>query len=46
MVMDAATHFAQLLAFETDCWDTHDAIARGQRDYVLLDVRSPDLYAR
>jgi len=43
--MDAATHFARLLEFETDCWDTHAAITHGSRDFVLLDVRSPELYA-
>lgn len=44
---EAATgHFASLLRFETDCWDVHDAISRGAQDFVLLDVRSPDLYER
>lgn len=42
---DAADHFAALLAFETDCWDVHDAFARDVVDFVLLDVRSPDLFA-
>jgi rhodanese-related sulfurtransferase len=41
----ALRHFSHLLEFETDCWDTHDALARGA-DFVLLDVRSPELYAR
>ncbi len=40
----ARTHFEALLAFETDCWDVHDAITTGRQDFVLLDVRSPDLY--
>jgi rhodanese-related sulfurtransferase len=43
--MDAVTHFARLLEFETDCWDTHAALAQGPTDFVLLDVRSPELYA-
>ena len=42
---DAATHFAQEFAFETDCWDVHDALSRGVQDFVLLDVRSAALYA-
>ncbi|AYY15461.1 rhodanese-like domain-containing protein [Actinobacteria bacterium YIM 96077] len=42
---DAEAHFAGLLAFETDCWDVHDAMSRGVADFVLLDVRSPDLFA-
>jgi 3-mercaptopyruvate sulfurtransferase SseA len=41
---DAAAHFASLLAFETDCWDVHDAMSRGVQDFVLLDVRSPELF--
>jgi rhodanese-related sulfurtransferase len=41
----AEAHFAAELTFETDCWDTHDALAQGA-DFVLLDVRSPALFAR
>jgi rhodanese-related sulfurtransferase len=40
----AREHFASQFAFETDCWDVHDALERGA-DFVLLDVRSPTLYA-
>lgn len=42
----ALAHFAAAFAFETDCWDVHDALARGQQDFVLLDVRSHDLYRK
>ncbi|MCB1004271.1 MAG: rhodanese-like domain-containing protein [Acidimicrobiales bacterium] len=41
----ALAHFEALLAFETDCWDVHHAMTSGEQDFVLLDVRSPDLYA-
>jgi rhodanese-related sulfurtransferase len=41
----AFEHFSADLTFETDCWDVHDALAR-EPDFVLIDVRSPDLYAR
>ncbi|PZF83123.1 rhodanese-like domain-containing protein [Jiangella anatolica] len=41
----AAAHFAALLAYETDCWDVHHALTTGTADFVLLDVRSPELYA-
>ena len=46
----AAAHFAALLALETDCWDVHEALrlargADGASGFVLLDVRSPDLFA-
>lgn len=41
----AKARFAAELAFETDCWDVHDALSTGA-DFVLLDVRSPALFAR
>lgn len=41
----AAEHFARKLAFETDCSDVHAAFASGKVDFVLLDVRSPALFA-
>ena len=36
---EAEAHFARRLAFETDCWDVHDALLNGARDFVVLDVR-------
>lgn len=42
---DAVNHFAAAFAFETDCWDVHEALA-GEPDFVLLDVRSVEDYAR
>jgi rhodanese-related sulfurtransferase len=41
----ALAHFEGAFRFETDCWDVHDAISNGRQDFVLVDVRSPDLYA-
>lgn len=41
----ALAHFDASLRFETDCWDVHDALASGTPDFVLLDVRSPELFA-
>lgn len=41
----AKAHFAAQFAFETDCWDVHDALAKGS-DFVLLDVRSPAMFAK
>ncbi|CAM2186391.1 Rhodanese domain-containing protein [Burkholderia latens] len=41
----ALAHFEASLRFETDCWDTHDALASGAPDFVLLDVRSPEQFA-
>lgn len=31
-------HYQQRLRFETDCADVHDAITRGDADFVLLHV--------
>lgn len=41
---EAEAHFAAEFAFETDCWDVHASLAEGA-DFVLLDVRSPALFA-
>ncbi|TYC55676.1 rhodanese-like domain-containing protein [Rhodobacterales bacterium] len=41
----AREHFAAEFTFETDCWDVHDAL-RGEPGFVLLDVRSPALFAK
>lgn len=42
----ALVHFSSAFSYETDCADVHQAFASGQPDFVLLDVRSPELYAR
>jgi rhodanese-related sulfurtransferase len=42
---DAARHFESQLAFETDCWDVHEALKHKESGFVVLDVRSPTLYA-
>ena len=44
--VDALAHFESSLAFETDCWDVHDAISAGRQDFVLLDVRGTEKYAQ
>jgi rhodanese-related sulfurtransferase len=41
----ALEHFEALLAFETDCWDVHAAVAAGHAGFVVLDVRSPEAFA-
>lgn len=41
----ARQHFAAQFAYETDCWDVHEALARGA-DFVLLDVRGPAMFAK
>ncbi|WP_130620705.1 rhodanese-like domain-containing protein [Dyella amyloliquefaciens] len=42
---DALTHFHARLGFETDCADVHYATNHEAKDFVLLDVRTPTLYA-
>jgi rhodanese-related sulfurtransferase len=42
---EAAAHFAAGFRFETDCWDVHEALQQADPGFVLLDVRSPALYA-
>lgn len=42
----AIAHFEAEFAFETDCWDTHDALQQTEPGFVLLDVRSPEMFAK
>ncbi len=42
----AAAHFAHRLSVETDCADVHESLAADAVDFVLLDVRGPNAYAR
>jgi rhodanese-related sulfurtransferase len=42
---DALAHFEASFAYETDCWDVHEALAGGRQDFVLLDVRGTEKYA-
>ncbi len=42
----AIEHFASEFSFEADCWDVHDALSNGPADFVLLDVRSHEMYDR
>ncbi|MBX9470206.1 rhodanese-like domain-containing protein [Rhizobium sp. WL3] len=41
-----AAHYAARLSFETDCWDVHESLSRGDPDFVLLDVRGPKLFEK
>jgi rhodanese-related sulfurtransferase len=42
----AVQHFEAELTFETDCWDTHEAMQASDPGFVLLDVRGPALYEK
>ena len=41
----AVAHFADRLSFETDCSDVREAMRSGNPGFVLVDVRSPKLFA-
>ena len=41
----ALAHFEARLAYETDCADVWYATQHETKDFVLLDVRTPTLYA-
>lgn len=43
---DVIAHYSRRLAFETDCWDVHDALSKGDPGFVLFDVRAPALYTK
>ena len=43
---EAVAHFSRKFAVETDCWDVHEAMKEDRPGFVLLDVRSPALYAQ
>ena len=42
---EARTHFQRLLTLETDCSDVNAELKSGNRQFVLLDVRSPESFA-
>ncbi len=42
---DALAHFQARLGYETDCADVYYATHHEDRDFVLLDVRTPALFA-
>lgn len=41
----ALAHFQARLGFETDCADVYYATNHEAKDFILLDVRTPTLYA-
>jgi rhodanese-related sulfurtransferase len=42
----AISHFEAEFSYETDCWDTHEALGGTEPGFVLLDVRSPALFEK
>lgn len=43
---EAARHFAAKLAFETDPSDVYADLQKGIRDFVVVDCRSPESFAK
>lgn len=41
----AKAHFESSFRYETDCWDVHQALRLDAPGFVLIDARSPELYA-
>jgi len=42
----ALRHFEARLGFETDCWDVYASMKSQDRDFVLLDVRGAEAFAK
>ncbi|WP_282605473.1 rhodanese-like domain-containing protein [Pelagibius sp. Alg239-R121] len=43
---EAIAHFERRLRVETDCADVQQSMTEGASDFVLLDVRGPNAFAR
>lgn len=42
----ALAHFEAMLTFETDCWDVHESLKSSNPDFILIDVRSSELFKK
>jgi rhodanese-related sulfurtransferase len=42
---EAMAHFEAEFTYQTDCWDVHEAMQSADPGFVLVDARSPTLYA-
>ncbi len=42
----AVQHFESGFSFETDCWDTHEALASSDPGFILIDARSAEMFVR
>jgi rhodanese-related sulfurtransferase len=42
----AFRHFQEMLAFETDCWDVHESLNSTDADFIVVDVRGPNSFAK
>ena len=42
----AVKHFQEMLAFETDCWDVHESLKSANPDFIVVDVRGANAFAK
>jgi rhodanese-related sulfurtransferase len=42
----ALHHFENMLRFETDCWDVSESLKSASPDFILVDVRGPNSFAK
>jgi rhodanese-related sulfurtransferase len=42
----AVRHFEDMLAFETDCWDVHESLRSADHDFIVVDVRGSNAFAK
>ena len=42
----ALRHFQEMLAFETDCRDVHESLKSTDADFIVVDVRGPNSFAK
>ena len=42
----AVKHFQEMLAFETDRWDVHESLKSANPDFIVVDVRGPNAFAK
>ncbi|MEM1185892.1 MAG: rhodanese-like domain-containing protein [Planctomycetota bacterium] len=43
---EAEAYFSSRFGFETDCWDVHQSLNSEEPGFILIDVRSPELFAK
>ena len=42
----ARRHFEGMLAFETDCWDVHESLQSANPDFIVVDARGANAFAK
>jgi rhodanese-related sulfurtransferase len=42
----AVKHFQEMLGFETYCWDVHESLKSANPDFIVVDVRGRNAFAK